>query len=187
MAEYYLISQLPSLDGVGDNTPLPITEERFTELCERFLGKRALREIKNLTISPSMNFERTASALINAWCDGERNLRLALCKIRAEKMNKSFDMPNVNIPQEAFKAAITASEIKNPLDAEKFLLQYRLSFLEMLRPMDNFSEEYVFYYALKLKLLSRIYCFDATLGESVYKKIYSSILDGEGLEAKDEQ
>lgn len=40
MAEYYLISQLPSLDGIHDNAPLPITEERFTELCDRFLKKR---------------------------------------------------------------------------------------------------------------------------------------------------
>ena len=38
MAEYYLMSQLPSLDGVGENTPLPITEERFSELCHRFLS-----------------------------------------------------------------------------------------------------------------------------------------------------
>ena len=29
MAEYYLVSQLPSLDGLGDNMPLPITEERL--------------------------------------------------------------------------------------------------------------------------------------------------------------
>ena len=40
MAEYYLISQLPSLDGISENTPLPITEERFTELCNRFLGEK---------------------------------------------------------------------------------------------------------------------------------------------------
>ncbi len=29
MAEYYLISQLPSLDGISENTPIPITEEQF--------------------------------------------------------------------------------------------------------------------------------------------------------------
>ena len=29
MAEYYLISQLPSLDGISEATPVPITEERF--------------------------------------------------------------------------------------------------------------------------------------------------------------
>ena len=41
MAEYYLISQLPSLDGLSENVPMPITEERFFELCERFLNKKS--------------------------------------------------------------------------------------------------------------------------------------------------
>ena len=49
MAEYYLISQLPSLDGIGENTPIPITEERFLELCSRLLGKKAQNKIKKLT------------------------------------------------------------------------------------------------------------------------------------------
>ena len=82
MAEYYLISQLPSLDGLGDNAPLPITDERFTELCERFLGKKALRDMKNITLAPTFELENAHSALINSWNDGERNLRLALCKAR---------------------------------------------------------------------------------------------------------
>mgnify|MGYP005612931661 CR=1 FL=1 len=41
MAEFYLVSQLPSLEGLSDNSPLPITEERFMELCSRFLSKKA--------------------------------------------------------------------------------------------------------------------------------------------------
>lgn len=45
MAEYYLIAQLPSLDGLGDNMPIPITEERFLELCSRFLGKKAQKSL----------------------------------------------------------------------------------------------------------------------------------------------
>ena len=37
MSLYYLTAQLPSLDTVGAGSPLPITEERFVELCHRFL------------------------------------------------------------------------------------------------------------------------------------------------------
>ena len=44
MAEYYLISQLPSLDGISDGMPLPIGEERFLEFYDRYgyivYGKR---------------------------------------------------------------------------------------------------------------------------------------------------
>jgi len=74
-------------------------------------------------------------------------------------------------------------EIENPLEAENFLLRYRLNFLETLRPMDSFSEDYIFYYALKLKLILRIRQFDVALGEATYKDIYNSILNGEKVEA----
>ena len=81
-------------------------------------------------------------------------------------------------------AASAATEIENPMEAEKYLNSYRLEILEALRPMDSFSEDYVLYYGLKLKLLLRIRQFDAKLGETAYKNIYSSILNGGRLEAK---
>lgn len=176
MAEYYLVSQLPSLDGIGENAPLPITEERFLELCGRLLNKKAFGEIERLTLVPSLEFEKTGSPLIDAWNEGERNLRLALGKARADKMNKTFDLQNKNLPAELFKVANTAIETENPLEAEYFLLNHRLNFLETLRPMDSFGEEYVFYYALKLKLIFRTKQFNKNLGEATYKKIYSSVL-----------
>ena len=156
MAEYYLISQLPSLDGISENAPLPITEERFTELCNQFLGKKSRENMKKLTLSPAKNIERSGSVLIDAWNESERNLRFALGKVRAEKMKKTFDTENRIFPVEYVKAASAATEIENPLEAEKYLNSYRLEILETLRPMDSFSEDYVFYYGLKLKLLLRI-------------------------------
>ncbi len=184
MAEYYLISQLPSLDGISENTPLPITEERFTELCKRFLGKRSQEAMKKLTLSPSKNIESSGSALIDAWNESERNLRFALGKVRAEKMKKTFDTGNRIFPAEYIKTASAAIEIENPIQAEKYLNRYRLELLETLRPMDGFSEDYIFYYGLKLKLLLRIRQFDTKVGEKVYKNIYDSILNGDRLEVK---
>ena len=184
MAEYYLISQLPSLDGISENAPLPITEERFTELCNRFLGKKSRENMKKLTLSPAKNIESSGSALIDAWNESERNLRFALGKVRAEKMKKTFDTENRIFPVEYVKAASTAVEIENPMEAEKYLNGYRLEILEMLRPMDSFSENYVLYYGLKLKLLLRIRQFDTKSGEKAYKNIYDSILNGDRLEAK---
>lgn len=183
MAEYYLISQLPSLDGIGENAPIPITEERFLELCDRFLGKKAINEIKKLTLVPSLIPEKSNSALIEVWNEGERNLRLALGKVRADKMKKSFDMGDKSLPVELIKAASAAVEMESPLEAENFLSHYRLGFLETLRPMDTFSEDFVFYYGLKLKLLLRTRQFDEKLGEATYRNIYNSILNGDRLEA----
>ena len=45
MAEYYLISQLPSLDGIDENMPLPISEEQFLKLCSGFLNKKLQNEL----------------------------------------------------------------------------------------------------------------------------------------------
>lgn len=182
MAEYYLISQLPSLDGISENMPLPITEDRFLELCSSFLGKKARNEMKNLTLLPPRNQEYHGSELLKKWNESERNLRLSLGKVRAEKMKKPFDAGNRVLPSEYIKMANVAVEMDNPMEAEKFLNRYRLELLEALRPMDGFSEEFVFYYGLKLKLLLRIRQFDTDAGETAYKNIYNSVLNGDRLE-----
>ena len=183
MAEYYLMSQLPSLDGISEATPIPITEERFLELCERCLESKAAQKARQLTLVPSPEEETSASPLIQAWNDGERNLRLALGKLRAEKMGKSFALGNKSFPADLLRAASAAVESESPLEAERFLSQYRLSFLESLRPIDNFSEDFVYYYGLKLKLLLRTRQFDTQLGEAAYRNIYNSIINGDRLEA----
>lgn len=182
MAEYYLVSQLPSLDGIGENTPLPITVERFDEICERFLGKKAWEEMKKITLVPPREPVSTGSAFIDGWLGAERNLRLALAKIRADKLNKSFDIGNTILPAEYLKAAVTASEMVDPLEAEKYLNRYRLDILEAQRPMDGFSEDYIFYYGIKLKLICRIRGFDTAAGEDEYKNIYNSVLKADSLE-----
>ena len=182
MSEYYLISQLPSLDGISENMPLPITEERFSELCDHLLGKKARNEIKSLTLLPPKNHEDSGSTFLKAWNERERNLRLSLGKVRAEKMKKQFDTGNRILPTEYIKIANMAVEMDNPMEAEKFLNRYRLELLESLRPMDNFSEDFVFYYGLKLKLFLRIRQFDTDAGEAAYRNIYNSILIEDSLE-----
>ena len=182
MAEYYLISQLPSLDGINENTPIPVTEKQFFELCSRFLVKKAFAELNKITLMPSRNYEKSSSALIEKWNEGERNLRLALAKLRADKMNKHFDIGMESFPVGLLQAVRTAIDIESPMEAEKFLNQYRLDFLETLRPMDSFSEEFVFYYGLKLKLIERMRKFDSQSGETAYRNIYDSIMNSDRSE-----
>ena len=182
MAEYYLIAQLPSLDGLGENMPLPITEERFLELCGRFLGKKVQDELERLSLSPSKEYEKSGSKLIKAWNEGERALRFALWKVRADKMNKQSDAEDKNFSEELLQAARMAVEMENPMEAEKYLNRYRLGFLETLRPMDVFALDYIYYYWIKLKLILRIRQFNADDGKAAYKNIYNSILDGDRLE-----
>ncbi len=183
MAEYYFMSQLPSLDGIGENTALPITEERFLELCQRFLDNKAQQEISKLTLAPPKDYAESTSELLDAWYKAERDLRIALAKVRADKMKKPFDSESKQLPVELMKIARTAVESESPMEAEKYLNQYRLEVLELLRPMNSFSKDSVFYYGLKLKLVSRMKKFNTEIGETAYKNIYNSIMNGERLEA----
>ncbi len=183
MAEYYLISQLPSLDGVGEEgTPLPMSEERLDELCARFLGKKAQRVLADLTLAPTQTAEKSGSALVDAWNMAERALRVALACLRAEAMGKPFDTGGV-VPSDALRqVARTALEAQSPLEAEEYLNRHRLDYLESLRPMDAFSEEFVFYYALRLKLLVRMRRLDTERGEAAYHAIYRSIVTMDRME-----
>lgn len=184
MAEYYLISQLPSLDGLSDNVPVPITEERFYDICQRILGKKAQKELNRLSLVPSRTYESSDSKVIESWNRNEQNLRLALGKVRAEKLNKQFDSENRTFTTDLMQTVRTAVEMDSPLEAEKLLNRYRMDYLESLKPMDVFSEDFIFYYCLKLKLILRMRQFDAENGKSAYKNIYNSIMNGDRLEAK---
>ena len=148
-------------------------------ICNRFLGKKTLHSIEDITLLPPQDPEKKSSGLIAAWNEGERTLRIALAKIRAEKMNKPFDCKSKALPPELIKVAKAATELENPLEAEGFLLKHRLSFLEDLRPINGFSEDYLFYYGIKLKLLLRLRELDATVGKAEYRKLYNSILNGD--------
>lgn len=183
MAEYYLVSQLPSLDGIGENTPIPITEERFLELCRANLDTKSFERVRDLTLIPSIDAVLSGSGVIDSWNKVERGLRIALGKARAERMNKPFELQSSASDPELAKAVTAALGEYDPLKSEKLLLDYRLRLLESLRPIDMFSVDYIYYYALKLKLIMRVRGFDTAIGEKEYKNIYSAISDGRTVEA----
>ncbi len=185
MNYYYLMAQLPSLDAVTDTSPLPITEERFCELCNRFLGSKAAAVINTLTLIPKSDGKPTGNTLVDSRNRAECELRTALAEARAEKMQKPFEKSQGFIPQNTVKTAHTAVDMKDPLEAELYLNRFRLDILETLRPSDPFSVSMVYYYGLKLKLLSRIKNFDTALGEKEYRNIYNSIIRGEIQETTD--
>lgn len=183
MGQYYFVAQLPSLDGLSDNAPLPISQERFFALCEQYLGKKTRAAVESITLMPPREPEKTSCAFLASWNTFERSLRLALAKARAEILKKPFAAQDGALPHESVAAASAAVQMTDPLEAERYLLKYRLQFLETLRPMDAFSEAYILYFGLKLKLLSRIQAFDTARGQAAYQTIYRSVLHGETSEA----
>ncbi len=183
MNQYYLMAQLPSLDCIGESSPCPITEERYNELCRRFLSKKALKALDNITLSPSRHYKPVGFKLIDEWNEGERRLRLALANARAEKMKKSFDEKSPVIPSQMAQAIKAAVETTDPMEAEKLLDRYRIGFLETLRPSDAFSEDAAIFYGIKLKLMMRVRQFDAEKGRESYRNIYNSIINNNRQEA----
>ena len=185
MNQYYLIAQLPSLEIASETTALPITEERFYELCKTNLGKKAWNALNGLTLVPKRQNQKTGYSFIDKWYQWERNFRLALAGARAEKMKKPFEGKTGEFPEELLRTVRQAVEMGDPLEAERYLTRIRLDFLETLRPADSFSETMLFYYALKLKLILRLQRFDKSRGQSAYREIYSAIMHGGDQEVKE--
>ena len=185
MNQYYLIAQLPSLETASETTALPITEERFYELCKSNLGKRAWNALSGLTLVPKKQYKKSGYSFIDNWNQWEKNFRLALAGARAEKMKKPFEGETGEVSAELLQAVRQAVEMEDPLEAERYLTRVRLDFLETLRPADSFSETMLFYYALKLKLILRIQQFDKSKGQNAYQKIYGSIMYGGAQEVKE--
>ena len=184
MNQYYLMAQLPSLDGLGENTPLPITEDTFFDICSRSLDAKSMARLQSVSLSPDRDSQPDGSGLLDAWNQGERQLRLALGSLRAARMKKSFDSGEDSFPPAVMQAARTAMGMEDPLAAERYLNQYRMGFLDQLRPMDHFCEDSVFYYCLKLKLHMRMRRFDVQRGQEAYRNIYDSILHEDNQEDK---
>lgn len=174
-SQYYLMSQLPAID-FNDGKALPITEQYFRNLCSRFLDKKNLRILENLSLEPSRREEKTGSDFLDKWNDKERCLRLALASIRAVKLKKESGVLPGSCTADILQAARTAVGMDSPLAAEEFLNQYRMQTLNAMQPLDNFSVDAVFAYGLKLLLCQRMKLFDKENGKVSYRKIYDEIL-----------
>lgn len=176
MNQYYLLAQLPSFSVEDVHGNLPITEEYFFDLCTRFLDKKSMKILSELSLEPPKTYKSTGSVFVDEWYKKERSLRFALAQIRALKLNKKYELDENSFSPDIVQVARTATGMESPLSAELFLNKYRLDLIESIRPNDSFSVDSVFEYALKLKLAQRMKKFDVETGMASYKKIYEKIL-----------
>lgn len=174
------MAQLPGFSPDDIRNPLPITEDSFHELCLRFLDKHTAKVLDGLSLEPPKTNTKTGSAFVDAWYEWERNLRIALAQIRALRMKKEFDNANTVIPPDVLQTARTACGMDSPLSAEQFLNMARLETIQRLAPLDAFSTDALFAYALKLKQATRMQLFNEETGMASYRMIYDKIL-GESI------
>lgn len=174
--QYYLVSQLPDISSAGDKSVLPITEKYYRDLCSRFLDNENLKVLELLSLEPPKNVIKTGSVFLDKWFENERCLRFSLGQVRAQKLKKDSGPMPISCTQDIIQTARTAVGMGSPLSAEQFLFDYRISVLNNIQPLDNFSTDAVFAYGIRLMLVERMKKFDKEKGTDSYHKIYDTIL-----------
>lgn len=161
---YYLVSSLPTITA---DSGMPISYDEFLTMCQSVVSEETYRLLEDLTLysdeGPLMQeWGAFYSSLMNE-LNSQRSLKLG------RPYNKIFDKDPACA--EAVTSAINA---RDPLTAEKILLEYEFRQLDDLVGLHIFDDHVLFGYALKLKLMERLNRFSSEKG----RKEFSDILGG---------
>lgn len=162
---YYLAASLPTLTTDGE---MPIDYETFLTCCQGNMSESKYQLLKELTLSS------TEGPLIKEWSVFYTNLMKELNNQRSARLGKSYPASYDKDPgaQAVVSAALSA---KNPLEAEKILLDYEFDYLDTLTGLHVFDDYVIFGYAIKLKLLERRNCFTHDKGEAEFTNLFTQV------------
>lgn len=162
---YYLISSLPDLRTDGD---MPMTYDEFLDMCQSNVSESKYELLKNLTLSSE------EGPLLKEWSAFYKNLMGELNYQRSVSLERpyltSYDKDSV-----IAQVAGAAMAAKNPLEAEKILLECEFDNLDSLVGLHTFDDRYLFGYAIKLKLLERQSCFVQSKGQKEFKRLFDQV------------
>ncbi|MBE6019048.1 MAG: hypothetical protein E7230_01730 [Clostridiales bacterium] len=162
---YYLIASLPELRADGD---MPITYSEFLSCCQSNVSEEKYQLLKDLTL------DSTEGPLVDEWSRFYGMLTKELNYQRSMNLGRSYSSAydKDGIIAQAVAAALSA---KNPLEAEKVLLEYEFENLDSLVGLHMFDDYVLFGYAIKLKLLERLNCFEQTKGKAEFQSLFDGI------------
>jgi hypothetical protein len=162
---YYLIASLPELRADGE---MPLTYEEFLNLCQGNVSEEDYERLKNLTLNSS------EGPLVKEWANFYGMLTKEINYQRSMNLGKSY---STAYDKDGLIAQVASSAIsaKNPLEAEKLLLEYEFDNLDSLVGLHMFDDYVLFGYAIKLKLLERQNCFEDTKGKAEFKSLFDGI------------
>ena len=162
---YYLIASLPELRADGD---MPITYDEFLSCCQSNVSEEKYQMLKDLTL------DSTEGPLVDEWSRFYGMLMKELNYQRSMNLGKSYSSAydKDGLIAQAASAALTA---RNPLEAEKVLLEYEFENLDSLVGLHMFDDYVLFGYAIKLKLLERLNCFEQTKGKAEFQSLFDGI------------
>ena len=161
---YYLIASLPELRADGE---MPISYEQFLALCESNVSEETYERLRDLTLSS------TEGPLVREWGTFYRMLTRELSYQRSVNLGRTYSSA---YDKDGFIAQVVSGALsaKNPLEAERMLLEYEFEQLDSLTALHIFDDYVLFGYAIKLKLLERLTSFEQEKG----RKEFTSLLDG---------
>lgn len=162
---YYLISSLPDLRTDGD---MPFTYEEFLGMCQSNVSESKYEFLSNLTLSSD------EGPLLKDWAVFYNNLMSELNYQRSMNLGRAYLKPydKDSVLTQVIGTVLAA---KNPLEAEKILLDYEFENLDSLVGLHTFDDVYLFGYAVKLKLLERQNCFVQEKGKKEFKRLFDQV------------
>ena len=162
---YYLIPSLPELRADGE---MPLTYSEFLNCCQGNVSETVFGLLKDLELSS------TEGPLVREWAQFYGMLTKELSYQRSMNLGKSYSSAydKDGIIAQAVASALSA---KNPLEAEKILLEYEFENLDSLVGLHMFDDYVLFGYAIKLKLLERLNCFEQSRGKAEFTSLFEGL------------
>lgn len=162
---YYLIASLPELKADGE---MPLSYEEFLHCCQSNVSDKDYELLRDLTLSS------TEGPLVDKWAEFYGMLNKELSYQRSMNLGKSYSSA---YDKDGFISQVVSNALsaKNPLEAEKILLEYQFENLDSLIGLHMFDDYVLFGYAIKLKLLERLNCFEQTKGKAEFNSLFEGI------------
>ena len=164
---YYLISSLPMLSADGG---MPFSYADFLKMCQSNVSEETYKLLEGLTLSSDKG------PLLEEWGAFYRSLSRELSLQRSTKLGKPY---TAVFDKEPASAAVVSAAVgaKDPLTAERILLDYEFDQLDMMVGLHSFDDDVLFGYALKLKLLERVCSFEKEKGKKEFNDILKDLED----------
>ncbi len=162
---YYLVASLPELRADGD---MPITYGEFLACCQSNVSESDYAILENLTLSSR------EGPLVKEWAQFYGMLRKELNYQRSVNLGRSYSSV---YDKDGSISQVVASALsaKNPLEAERLLLEYEFENLDSLVGLHMFDDYVLFGYAIKLRLLERLTCFEQEKGKNEFETLFDGI------------
>lgn len=162
---YYLISSLPNLRSDGE---MPISYGEFLDCCKSNVSESTYERLANLTLASDQG------PLLKEWASYYGMLTKELNYQRSLNLGKTY---STAFEKDALVTQVAAAALKakNPLEAEKLLLDYEFEILDSLVGLHAFDDYVLFGYAMKLKLLERQNCFEQAKGKAEFKALFDQV------------